>query len=93
VSRFAASLQIALRHFFPPVCIGRKTRTCPSAEQPKTIGSTHTRELDATVTALGSSTLLLDVEVPERAAGGLDDADLVGPRVVPVDEIRSISCS
>ena len=48
------------------------------------LGITHTGELDAAVTALGSSALLLDVEVPELAAGGLDDTDLVGPRVVPV---------
>ena len=48
------------------------------------LGSTHTGKLDATVTALGGSTLLLDVEVPELTTGGLDDTDLVGPRVVPV---------
>lgn len=63
-----------------------------SLNNEKLIGSTHTGELDATVTALGSSALLLDVEVPELTAGGLDDADLVGPRVVPIDEIPSISC-
>jgi hypothetical protein len=45
---------------------------------------THTRELDAAVTALGSSALLLDVLVAESTAGGLDDADAVGPCVVPV---------
>ena len=48
------------------------------------LGSTHTRELDTAVTALGSSTLLLQVKVTELAAGSLDNADLVGPRVVPV---------
>lgn len=45
---------------------------------------THTGELDATVTALGSSTLLLQVKVTELTTGGLDDANLVGPRVVPI---------
>lgn len=55
----------------------------------KSTGSTHTGELDAAVTTLGSSALLLDVEVPELAARGLDDANLVGPRVVPVDEKKS----
>lgn len=50
------------------------------------LGSTHAGELDAAVTALGSSTLLLDVEVTELAARSLDDADLVGPRVVPVEQ-------
>lgn len=53
-------------------------------------GVTHTGELDATVTALGSSTLLLEVKVPELATGGLDDAHLVGPRVVPIGEKSSI---
>ena len=48
-------------------------------------GSTHTGELDAAVTALGSSTLLLQVKVTELTAGGLDDANLVGPRVVPIE--------
>lgn len=52
--------------------------------------STHAWELDAAVTALGGSALLLNVEVPKLAAGGLDDADLVGPRVVPVDRNSSI---
>lgn len=47
-------------------------------------GDTHAWQLDAAVTALGSSALLLEVEITELAAGGLDDADLVGPRVVPV---------
>lgn len=46
-------------------------------------GSTHTGELDATVTALGSGTLLLQVKVPELTTRSLDDANLVGPRVVP----------
>jgi hypothetical protein len=35
------------------------------------LGSTHAGELDATVTALGSSALLLDVEVTELAARSL----------------------
>jgi hypothetical protein len=56
------------------------------------LGSTHAGELGATVTALGSSALLLDVEVTELAARSLDDADLVGPRVVPVEQNLSISC-
>jgi hypothetical protein len=34
--------------------------------------------LHTAVTALGDSSLLLDVEVSESATGGLDDADLVG---------------
>lgn len=41
------------------------------------VGSTYTRELDAAVTALGSGTLLLDVQVPEVSTRGLDDADTV----------------
>ena len=49
------------------------------------LGSTHTRELDTAVTALGSGTLLLQVKVTELTTGGLDDANLVGPRVVPVE--------
>lgn len=57
------------------------TRTQPNL---KGTGSTHTRQLDTAVTALGSSALLLQVEITELAAGGLDDTDLVGPRVVPV---------
>jgi hypothetical protein len=48
-------------------------------------GTTHTGELDAAVTALGSSSLLLQVKVTELTAGGLDDANLVGPRVVPIE--------
>lgn len=43
---------------------------------------TYTWKLDATVTALGRGTLLLDVEVPELAAGSLDDAGQVGLGVV-----------
>jgi hypothetical protein len=50
-------------------------------------GCTHTRELDAAVTAFGSGTLLLDVQVSKVAARSLDDADPVGPRVVPDQEI------
>ena len=59
---------------------------CPNTQSYRTaiIGSTHTRELDTAVTALGSSALLLQVEITELAAGSLDDADLVGPRDVPV---------
>lgn len=53
-------------------------------------GSTHARELDATVTALGGSALLLQVKVPELAARSLDDANLVGPRVVPIEAEPSI---
>ena len=44
---------------------------------------TYAGELDAAVTALGSGALLLDVQVPELAAGGPDHADLVGDGVVP----------
>ena len=51
---------------------------------------THTGELDATVTALGSGTLLLEVLVSQLAAGGLDDADAVGPCVVPVRNLINI---
>jgi hypothetical protein len=47
------------------------------------LGLTYTRELDAAVTALGRGTPLLDVKVPVLAAGGPDNADLVGDRVVP----------
>lgn len=66
--------------------------TCNTNLGKISLGSTHTRELDATVTTLGSGSLLLDVEVPELAAGGLDDTDLVGPRVVPiVKEFPSIT--
>jgi hypothetical protein len=59
-----------------------KPREC--TENPR--GSTHTRELDTAVTALGSGTLLLDVQVTEVTTGGLDDADTVGPRVVPMSQ-------
>lgn len=45
---------------------------------------THTRELDAAVTALRRSTLLLDMKVPQFAARGLDHADPVGLGVVPI---------
>ena len=72
----------------------RTARNSPEnhiAQLRNSLGNTHTRELDATVTALGGGSLLLDMEVPELTAGGLDDADLVGPRVVPVVEIPSIS--
>lgn len=76
-------------------CVPTHTRTTQprcKKSKPKSTGSTHTGELDAAVTTLGSSALLLDVEVPELAARGLDDANLVGPRVVPVDakEVPSI---
>lgn len=50
---------------------------------------THTRELDAAVTALGSGTLLLDVQVSKVATRGLDNADTVGPRVVPISSNSS----
>lgn len=43
---------------------------------------TYTRELDATVTALGGSATLLDVKDTEVAAGGLDQTCPVGRRVV-----------
>lgn len=57
---------------------------------PKRGGKTHARELDAAVTALHRGALLLDVKVPELAAGSLDDADLVALGVVPVGrDIRS----
>ena len=57
-------------------------------------GGTHARELDAAVTALGSGTLLLQVQVPELTTRGLDDANLVGPRVVPVErEKRTVNKS
>lgn len=54
------------------------------------LGSTHTRELDTAVTALGSGTLLLDVQVTEVTTGGLDDTDTVGPRVVPISHRYAI---
>lgn len=81
------------RRILPPTWIDHKNSHIVIRSTTRPIGSTHTGELDATVTALGSSALLLDMEVPELTAGGLDDANLVGPRVVPVDEIPSISCS
>lgn len=84
------SLSFVHHRFFNRDLQYRKTHTTRKSKT--SFGSTYTRELDATVTALGSSALLLDVEVPELAAGGLDDADLVGPRVVPV-EFPSISVS
>lgn len=87
------SLPFVHHRFFQPRSPIPQNPHNPHARKSKTsLGGTYTRELDATVTALGSSALLLDVEVPELAAGGLDDADLVGPRVVPV-EFPSISVS
>lgn len=50
---------------------------------------TYTWELDATVTALGCGTLLLEVEVTELATWSPDNADLVGGRVVPVIEVSA----
>lgn len=46
--------------------------------------STHVRDMQNvnTYTALGSSALLLDVEVPELATGGLDHAHIVAGGVV-----------
>jgi hypothetical protein len=44
---------------------------------------TYTWELHAAVTAFRRAALLLDVQVSELAAGGLDHTDFVGPRVVP----------
>lgn len=55
-------------------------------------GGTHAWKLDAAVTALGSGALLLDVEVSQVTARSLDDADLVGPRVVPARKIASLAC-
>ena len=46
--------------------------------------STYACKLDTTVTALGSGTLLLDMQVSKISTRGLDDADTVGPRVVPI---------
>lgn len=43
---------------------------------------TYTWELGAAVTALWSSTLLLEVQVSQLAAGSLDNADLVAASVV-----------
>jgi hypothetical protein len=43
---------------------------------------TYACQLGAAVTALGSSALLLDVQVTVLAARSPDDADLVGDRVV-----------
>jgi hypothetical protein len=48
---------------------------------------TYTWELDAAVTAFWCCAALLEVEEPQRTAGGLDDADLVGAGVVAVAEI------
>lgn len=77
-------------HTHSPPIIHPAARSHTTTIQHESFGSTHTRELDATVTALGSSALLLDVKVTELTAGGLDDADLVGPRVVP-EEQKSIN--
>lgn len=75
---------------------GRPPHTTPHKTTHTTIkirsGSTHTGELDAAVTALGSGTLLLQVKVPEHTTRGLDDANLVGPRVVPVKRENSSIC-
>ena len=43
---------------------------------------TYTGELGLAVTALGSSTALLDVKSAELTTGGTDDASLVGGGVV-----------
>jgi len=85
----------AIFEFFrgPSVCPPHDHHTRTKRTQPEkkfNSGGTHARELDATVTALGSSALLLQVKVPELATGGLDDANLVGPRVVPIQERPSI---
>ena len=48
---------------------------------------TYTWELDATVTALWCSALLLEVKVTELSTWGLDDADLVGGGVIPEGRI------
>lgn len=64
----------------------------PSAKN-KLSRITHTRELDATVTTLGSGTLLLQVKVSQLTTGGLDDANLVGPRVVAIGRKPSINHS
>jgi hypothetical protein len=75
---------------------GRPPHTTPHKTTHTTIkirsGSTHTGELDAAVTALGSGTLLLQVKVPELTTRSLDDANLVGPCVVPVKRENSSIC-
>lgn len=48
---------------------------------------TYTWELDATVTALWCSALLLEVKVTKLSTWGLDDADLVGGGVIPENRI------
>ena len=55
----------------------------------RSVGCTHTGELDAAVSALDGSSALLDVKVTELSTGGLDDADLVGTGVVPVEAGQS----
>ncbi len=45
---------------------------------------TNAWEFDATVTALWRASLLLGVLVLELAAGGLDDSDFVGARIVTI---------
>ena len=55
-----------------------------SANPSRIKGSTHTWELDATVTALWCSSSLLDVKVSELATWSLDNADLVRLGVVSV---------
>ena len=51
---------------------------------------TYTWELDATVTALWCSALLLEVKVTELSTWGLDDADLVGGGVIPEGRILAV---
>jgi hypothetical protein len=51
--------------------------------------ATYTWELDATVTALGCSALLLDVLISEFTTWGLDHADLVGLGVVSITQEQS----
>lgn len=103
-SRFAVSIRSIQRELFDaslpslPTIAPSHNRTIAQSHARTThttiakiySGGTHARELDATVTALGGSALLLEVKVPELAARSLDDANLVGPRVVPVEAKPSI---
>lgn len=54
------------------------------------IKGTYSGKFDSTVTALGRSSGLLDVQVSKFSAWGLDDADLVRLGVVSGHEISQV---
>jgi hypothetical protein len=63
----------------------------PSAQSTAKTEKTYARELDTAVTALGSSTALLDVKDPGITTGGLDDPRPVGGGVVAAIMTWSVS--